>query len=251
MDLMIMKKLELMKGKGAIFNKNKIEEQIEKSLKRKVWMKSGAHLVIEHTEAMVVVDVNSGRFIGKKSHEENSLAINLEAVKEIAKQLRIRDIGGLIVIDFIDLSAAKNRKKIYDSLKSLLKKDRAKVSISEFSEFGLLQMTRQRVGLSLLHTLTNKCRACNGLGRIPSPDNTLTTIENWINRFRLKNKDRRLIIYVHKEIEEHVYNNKKSDLNKLMFKKLMWIEIKTDQTLNINEFKVFSKKRKKEVTDEV
>ena len=103
------KKIELLKGKGAIFNKNKIEEQIEKTLKRKVWMKSGAHLVIEHTEAMVVIDVNSGRFIGKKDHETNSLKINLEAAREVARQLRLRDIGGLIVIDFIDLNDSANR----------------------------------------------------------------------------------------------------------------------------------------------
>ena len=140
---------------------------------------------------------------------------------------------------------------MYDTLKKELKIDGSKASLSEFSDFGLLEMTRQRVGLSILHTLTNKCKTCKGLGRVSSPDNTLTMIENWINRFRLKNKDRRLIIYVHKDIEEHIYDNKKSDLNKLMLRKLMWIEIKTDQSLNINEFKVFSKKRKKEVTDEV
>jgi len=245
-------KIVLHKSKVPIFDQYyNLDEQIRKILKPKVWLKSGAHLIIEHTEAMVVIDVNSGRFIGKKEHEENSLKINIEAAKEIIRQLRLRDIGGLIVIDFIDLAEEKNRKKVYDTLKKGVKADGSKASLSEFSDFGLLQMTRQRVGLSILHTLTNKCRACNGLGRISSPDNILTTIENWINRFRLKNKDRRLIIYVHKEIEEHVYNNKKSDLNKLMFKKLMWIEVKTDQTLNINEFKVFSKKRKKEVTDEV
>ena len=195
--------------------------------------------------------VNRGRFIGKKEHEDNSLKINIEAAKEIVRQLRLRDIGGLIVIDFIDLAEQKNRKKVYDTLKRELKIDGSKASLSEFSDFGLLQMTRQRVGLSILHTLTDKCKACNGLGRISSADNTLTTIENWINKFRLKNKDRRLIIYTHKKIEEHVYANKKSDLNKLMFKKFMWIEIKTDPSLNINEFKVFSKKRKKEVTDEI
>ena len=245
-------KIVLHKSKVPIFDQYyNLDEQIRKILKPKVWLKSGAHLIIEHTEAMVVIDVNSGRFIGKKEHEENSLKINIEAAKEIVRQLRLRDIGGLIVIDFIDLMEEKNRKKVYDILKKELKIDGSKASLSEFSDFGLLQMTRQRVGLSILHTLTNKCKTCNGLGRIASPDNTLTTIENWINRFRLKNKDRRLIIYVHKEIEEHVYNNKKRSLNKLMLKKLMWIEIKTDQTLNINEFKVFSKKRKKEVTDEI
>ena len=110
---------------------------------------------------MVVIDVNSGRFIGKKEHEQNSLKINIEAGKEIVRQLRLRDIGGLIVIDFIDLEEEKNRKKVYDTLKREIKKDGSKASLSEFSNFGLLQMTRQRVGLSILHTLTKRCKICN------------------------------------------------------------------------------------------
>ena len=105
------KNIELYKSKIPIFDNHNIEEQISKSLKNKSWLKSGSYLIIDHTEAMVVVDVNSGRFIGKGSHEENSLKINLEAAQEIARQLRIRDIGGLVVIDFIDLMKISNRKK--------------------------------------------------------------------------------------------------------------------------------------------
>ena len=251
-DPEVTSKIVLHKSKIPIFDEYyKIEEQIEKALKSKVWLKSGAHLIIEHTEAMVVIDVNSGRFIGKKNHEENSLKINLEASTEIVKQLKLRDIGGLIVIDYIDLEKNANRKKVYESLKRSMKIDGSKASLSEFSNFGLLQMTRQRVGLSLLHTLTNKCNVCYGLGRVSSLDAVLTNIENWINRFRNKNKDRRLIIYVNKKVEEYILNSKKKSLNKLMLKKLMWIEIKTDETLHINNFRVFSKKRKKDVTNEV
>ena len=104
---------------------------------------------------MTVIDVNSGRFIGKKSHEENSLKVNIEASIEIVNQLRIRDIGGLIVIDFIDLADTKNRKKVYTELKKYLWKDHAKSSVSEFSDFGLLQMTRQRIGLNIQHSQTD------------------------------------------------------------------------------------------------
>ena len=242
----------LHKSKVPIFDEYyNIEEQIQKTLKAKVWLKSGGHLIIEHTEAMVVIDVNSGRFIGKKNHEENSLKINLEAAIEIVKQLKLRDIGGLIVIDFIDLEKDVNRKKVYDALKRAIKIDGSKASLSEFSNFGLLQMTRQRVGLSLLYTLTNKCDVCYGTGRISSLDAVLTNIENWINRFRSKNRDRRLIIYVNKKIKEYIFNSKKKDLNKLMFRKLMWIEVKEDESLHVNDFKIFSKKRKKDVTNEV
>ena len=207
-------KIILHKSKKPIFDHYYgIEEQIKKILKPKVWMKSGAHLIIEFTEAMAVIDVNSGRFIGKKNHEENSLRINLEAAREIVRQLKLRDIGGLIVIDFIDLDKDENRKKVYDELKKAIKADGSKASLSEFSNFGLLQMTRQRVGLSLLHTLTNNCPMCHGIGRIHSIDSILTNIENWINRFRNKNSDRRLIIYVNKNVAEFINTNKTTILN--------------------------------------
>ena len=251
-DNSFLPKIVLHKSKEPIFDKYYgIEDQLKKILKPKIWLKSGAHLIIEQTEAMAVIDVNSGRFIGKKNHEENSLKINLEAAREIVRQLKLRDIGGLIVIDFIDLEKEQNRKKVADELKKSIKVDGSRASISDFSNFGLLQMTRQRVGLSLLHSLTTSCQLCHGIGRTPSLDAILTNIENWINRFRNKNRDRRLIIYVNKLVEEFISTSKKKSLNKLMFRKLMWIEIKIDPTLNIHEFKVYSKKRKKDVTDQV
>ena len=251
-DKTYISKIKLHKSKKPIFDYYySIEEQIKKILRPKIWLKSGAHLIIEQTEAMAVIDVNSGRFIGKKNHEENSLKINLEATREIVRQLKLRDIGGLIVIDFIDLEMEKNRKRVYDELRKTIKADGSKASLSEFSNFGLLQMTRQRVGLSLLHTLTNSCPLCHGVGRISSFDSILTDVENWINRFRNKNRDRRLIIYVNKKIEEFIVSSKKKSLNKLMFRKLLWIEIKVDPSLNVHEFRVYSKKRKKDVTEEV
>ena len=238
-------------SKIPIFDKYNIEEQISKSLKNKVWLKSGSYLIIDHTEAMVVVDVNSGRFIGKGSHEENSLKINLEAADEITRQLRIRDIGGLVVIDFIDLLNIKNRKKVYDVLKRNLKNDRAKVSVSEFSEFGLVQMTRQRIGLSLLFTLTDRCDKCKGLGRIDSKDSVLTKIENWLKRFKNKFSDKRLIIYVNETMNEYILNSKKKVVNKLILKNWIWIDLKVDEKLTNSEYRIFSRKRKKDVTNEV
>lgn len=245
------KNIQFYNKRIPIFDNHNIENQISKSLKNKVWLKSGAYLIIDHTEAMVVIDVNSGRFVGKKSHEENSLAINLESAKEIVKQLRIRDIGGLVVIDFIDLANTKNRKKVYDEIKRNLIKDRAKVSISEFSEYGLLQMTRQRIGLSLLYSLTHECKNCKGLGRVESYDFSMTKIENWIKRFKAKHNDKRLITYVNDGMYNYINNNKKKIINTLIFKNWIWIELKIDNSLNSNDFRVFSKKRKKDVTNEV
>ncbi len=245
------KKIEYTRSKNPIFYNNNIEEQIEKSLKRKVWMKSGAHLVIEHTEAMVVIDVNSGRYIGKKDHESNSLKINLESAREVARQLRLRDIGGLVVIDFIDLQDLENRKKVYNELRSNLMKDKAKVSLAEFSDFGLLEMTRQRIGLSLLHTVSVECPTCNGLGRIESFETTLTRLENWLKRFRQKAKDRRLRIMLNPEMSDYIYSTKPKAISGFMWDNWVLIEIKKDPQLQPNQFSVYSKKRRKDVTSEV
>ena len=212
-------------------------------------MKSGGHLIIEHTEAMVVIDVNSGRFIGKKDHEQNSLKINLEAAREIARQLRLRDIGGLIVIDFIDLQETDNRKKVNKELYLALNKDRAKVSLSEFSNFGLLEMTRQRIRLSLLHAVNEECPTCNGLGWIASKDTVITQLENWLKRFRIKNNDRRLIIEMHPDVVEYIKKTRKKLINGFMWDNKMLIDIKNDNTINPEKFKVYSKKRKLDFTD--
>ena len=243
--------LFLHKKKTYIFNNHGIEEQINKSLKKKVWLKSGAHLVIEHTEAMVVIDVNSGRYIGKKDHEQNSLKINIEAAIEVARQLQLRDIGGLIVIDFIDLQESKNRKKVFEEFKKALKTDRAKVSITEFSAFGLLEMTRQRIRNNLLHTVTVDCNTCNSLGRVFSNDTLLTNIENWIKKFKEKNKDRRLTIHVHPDMAKFISDTKSQVIKGFMWDNWMLIDINSDDLIVEGKFKVFSKKRKAEVTNEV
>jgi ribonuclease G len=250
-DPELIKNLELKKGKGSIFDEYSIEEQFEKSLKRKVWMKSGAHLVIEHTEAMVVIDVNSGRFIGKKDHEQNSLKINLESAREVARQLRLRDIGGLIVIDFIDLQQPENRKKVFDELKRNLKNDRARVSLTEFSSFGLLEMTRQRIRLNLLHTVSDVCTTCDGLGRTDTPDTVLTRLENWLKRFRNKANDRRLIIKLNSTMIDYINKTKAKALRGFMWDNWMLLDIQEDAMLSSSKFRIYSKKRKTDVTDEV
>jgi len=214
-------------------------------------MKSGAHLVIEHTEAMLVIDVNSGRFIGKKDQEQNSLKINLESAREVARQLKLRDIGGLIVIDFIDLQKQENQKKVFDELRIALKGDRAKVSLTEFSTFGLLEMTRQRIRLNLLHTVSNDCPTCSGLGRIATPDTVLTRLENWLKRFRNNANDRRLSVMLNKEMLDYINETKSKAVKGFMLDNWILIDLQEDQTLSPAEFRIFSKKRKIDVTDEV
>ncbi len=243
--------VEFYRGKAPIFTNHDIASQIDKTLQRKVWLKCGGYIVLEHTEAMLVVDVNSGRFIGKADHEQNSLKINLEAAREVARQLRLRDNGGLIIIDFIDMQEEANKKKVYSELVKELKKDRARVAVSPISEFGLLEMTRERVRLSLLHSVSEECPTCKGLGRVPSKDAMITSIDSWLRRFRSHHKDRRLIITVHPSLAGYLHETKSQVVKSFMWQHWVWLEFKADDRLAPDVFRVYSKRRKTDVTDEV
>ncbi|HDR05639.1 MAG TPA: Rne/Rng family ribonuclease [Candidatus Marinimicrobia bacterium] len=234
---------------GSLFEQHKISEQIEQSLSRKVWLKSGGHVVIEHTEALVSIDVNTGKFIGRRDQEQNSLRINLEAAREIARQLRLRDIGGLIVIDFIDLQYSENKKTLVDTFRRELKKDRAKVVVSQLSEFGLLEMTRQRIRMSLLYTVSDECPVCHGLGRIPSKESIITKMDSWIRRFRAHSKDMRLLITVHPTLLEYIIEKRKPLFRSLMWRHLLKIDFEANDSLALEEFRVFSRRQKKDITE--
>ncbi|MBW1916547.1 MAG: Rne/Rng family ribonuclease [Deltaproteobacteria bacterium] len=160
--------VELYQGEEPLFEVYGIEHELQRALGKKVWLKSGGYIIIEPTEALVVIDVNTGRYVGKHNLEETILKTNLEAVKEIAYQLRLRNIGGLIVIDFIDMEKEANREKVYNALRDALKKDRAKTSVLRMSELGLIEMTRQRTRESLHHLLTEPCPYCDEQGFIRS-----------------------------------------------------------------------------------
>ena len=150
-------RIELFRGREPVFDHYGVEPEIEKSLERRVWLKGGGSLVIEHTEALVSIDVNSGRFARKNNLEENALRVNLEAAREICRQLRLRDLGGLVVIDFIDMQQEDNRRKLETEMKGELRKDRAQTDVAPLSRFGLLEMTRERVRPALIHTLHQPC----------------------------------------------------------------------------------------------
>jgi ribonuclease G len=159
----------LYEGPPSIFARHNVDQQLEAALKNKVMLPSGGSIVIEGTEAMTVVDVNTGRYIGKSSMEDTILKINLEAAQEIVRQLRLRNIGGLIVIDFIDMSLGQNRQKLFKYLEKTLKeKDKFQSVVLRVSEFGLVQMTRKRSGKTLLQQLTQSCACCHGTGRMIS-----------------------------------------------------------------------------------
>ena len=243
--------LEHYRKREPLFKKSGINNSMMKLLKKKAWLKSGAYLIIERTEAMVVVDVNSGKFVGKKGHEENSLKINLEAAKEICAQLRLRHLSGLILIDFIDMVKPENRKKVFLEMKKELRKDRAKVAVSEISEFGILEMTRERTGLSIIDSLTDCCEVCNGNGRIISKDTLLTRIDYWLRDYKKQNKDLRLKLFLHPELSDYLKKEKTRDYIRLMWKNFIYLKVVNDDTMNKNQFRFTKMSDSKDITNEI
>jgi len=156
--------IEMYDGNDPIFDGFGIEIEIDRALERKVWLKSGGYLIVDEMEALTAVDVNTGRFVGKKSLEDTITKTNMEAAQEVAEQLRIRSIGGMIVVDFIDMDRPHNREKVTRAFNEHLRRDRSKAAVTRISELGLIEMTRKRTRESLLHTLTEPCTACEGKG---------------------------------------------------------------------------------------
>jgi len=162
-------KIELYEGAEPIFDAFGIELDISRALGTKVWLKSGGYIIIDQTEAMTVIDVNTGKFVGKEELEDTIFRTNLEAVKEVAYQIRLRNLGGIIIVDFIDMERLENRERVFNAFVEAMKKDRAKNTISNISELGLIQMTRKRVRESLGRILCEPCPYCEGKGFVKSP----------------------------------------------------------------------------------
>lgn len=174
--------VELYEGQEPVFDAYNLEGDISRALKKKAWLRSGGYIVIEHTEALVAIDVNTGRYVGKHNLEETILKTNLEAVKEIAYQIRLRDIGGIIIIDFIDMEKRANQEKVFNELKEAFKKDRRKTNILPISEMGLIQMTRKRNKKPLSRMLCEPCFYCEGEGYLISKQSICYNIYREIKR---------------------------------------------------------------------
>jgi ribonuclease E len=157
-------RLELYSGKLPIFEEFRVAEQIRKSLDRRVWLPSGGHIVIDRTEAMTVIDVNTGKFVGKRTLEETVFRTNMEAVVEVARQLRLRDIGGIIVVDFIDMENLDNRDELIASFRAALERDRTRTQVFDISPLGLVQMTRKNVSAGIVEAFSDPCDKCEGRG---------------------------------------------------------------------------------------
>lgn len=240
-------KINFYKGKDPIFDHFGIEDEIEKITDERAWLKNGGYLIIHQTEALVAIDINSGKFIGKKDHESNSMRINMEACREIARQARLRDLGGIIVIDFIDVQEAENKRKVFMELRKEFAKDRAITKIEELSRFGLIEMTRQRVRPQVINSLYEKCTCCSGTGLVPNDTTTVSRIERWIQRYRASKGDRRITIRTTPSVYVHLGQGRNSRRLRLMWKYWMKISVVKDENLGVGEFKVFNYKNNKEI----
>ncbi|MEC9378754.1 MAG: ribonuclease E/G, partial [Candidatus Latescibacterota bacterium] len=218
---------------------------------REVWMRRGGSLVIDHAEAGTFIDVNSARNTGKRDQEESILHTNLEAAREVARQLRLRDIGGIIVIDFIDMHDERNRRKLVDAMIEEVKRDRAKISISpQISEFGLIEMTRQRVRPNLLHTHSEPCPTCEGRGRIMGADTTITKIERWLRRAYAHNSDRRFHLRVHPEVAAAIRGENGRRLKDMRKATKTRVDIVEDARMTLQDYRFISTRRELDVTAE-
>jgi ribonuclease G len=231
-------RVELYEEEEPIFDAHGIEIEISKALGKKVWLKSGGYIVIDHTEALTVIDVNTGRYVGKRDLEETILKTNLEAVKEIAYQLRLRNIGGIIIIDFIDMEKEKNRDKVFNSLREALAQDRARSHILRISELGLVQMSRERVREDLLRTLCEPCPYCEGRGYTKAPTTVCYEIFREIRKLGLSPKEKKMIIGVHPTVANLLYDEERQGVEELERQFHKKIVIKADSNLHLEQYDI-------------
>ena len=232
-------KIVLYSGAEPLFERHAIEEKIERALDRRVWLRSGGYIIIERTEALTAVDVNTGRFVGKRNQEETIVKTNLEAAQEVVRQLRLRNVGGIIIIDFIDMEKESDRKKVYDALKDALKKDKARTNILKISELGLVEMTRQRTRESLENQLLSPCPHCDGRGRIKSSVTVAYDLLRAIKKQQANLENgKNILVRLHPDVANFLYDEKNNSLENLEREINRRIIIKVSQELRHDQYEI-------------
>jgi ribonuclease G len=245
----LMDRVTLYEESTPLFDKFDIEAEIRDLFKRRVELPTGGYLIIEPTEALVSIDINTGRYTGKKDPEKTILRTNLEAAREIARQVRLRDLGGIIVIDFIDMETQSNRDKVLHELRSHLARDRARTRAFQVSELGLIEMTRQRVRPSLWDSMTAACTACNGTGRVFRPEVVVRRLERTLRRVAHEQKERRLTIRLHPEVALYLLEQEPHFLKEQGRATGIDLEIRDDPLAALDEFKLVAQPAGRDVTE--
>ena len=211
----LLDRVRLYEGTVPLFESLGIEKDIEKALRRRVWLRSGGYIVIDHTEALVSIDVNTGKYVGKRDFEQTVLKINLESVGEIVRQIRLRDLGGIIIIDFIDMEREEHREQVEKALKRALAEDKARTNVLQISELGLVEMTRKRVRGDLRSLLTMACPACAGTG-VTKTDATLAAeVFRTLQAKAAADPHRELVIRVHPDLAAYLETEARDALERL------------------------------------
>jgi ribonuclease G len=247
----LLSRLNLYSDHLPLFDRHEINDEIHLAFQKRVNLPSGGYIIIEPTEALVSIDVNTGKFTGKKKKdpEHTILKTNLDAAREIAKQLRLRDIGGIVVCDFIDMEAQKNRDRVAHELRSHLGRDRARTKAFEVSDLGLVEMTRQRVRPSLFQALTEGCSHCGGAGRVYSPATVVRRVERSLNRVGAEGKEKRILVRLHPEVALQILEQEGNFLPGIRQRTRMRVELLDDPLIRQDEFRLLAGPAETDVTD--
>lgn len=239
----VKQKVELYAGDIPIFDAYGISTELARALERKVWLKSGGYIVVDQAEALVAIDVNTGRYVGKKSLEDTILKTNLEAVKEVAYQLRLRNCGGIIIIDLIDMDKEENKYRVYRALEEELKKDRARPQILKISELGLIEMTRKRTRDTIVRALCDSCAHCEGKGYIKSKQTVAYEILRDIEREGIDSNVMKILIQASPDVIDALAIDERESLDQLekRYRKTVYLQAVTD--FHPEQFEVIGEKR--------
>ncbi len=247
-DPSLLARVHLYEEPVPLFDKYGIEEAIREAFQRKVDLPSGGHIIIEPTEALVSIDVNTGRNTGRRDPEKTILKTNMEAAREIARQLRLRDIGGIIVVDFIDMESRSDQDRVMQELRTYLNRDRARTKAFQISELGLVEMTRQRVRPSLYATLTEPCIHCGGAGRVFRPPTVVRRIERAIRRASVIAQEKQVTVRVHPQVALHILEEEPAFLRRLESSYSLELDLRDDPLMRQDEFRLLSGPAQVDVT---
>ena len=232
-----------------LFDKFDIENEIRDLFKARCDLPTGGYIIIQPTEALISIDVNTGRYTGKKDPEKTILKTNLEAAREIARQIRLRDIGGIIVCDFIDMESRQNRERVLQELRVHLGHDRARTRAFAVSELGLIEMTRQRVRPSLWHSMTTECPLCAGTGRVFTPEVVARRLERSLRRAGRERRERQIVVRLHPEVALYLFEEEPKLIHSIGKASGLELEIRDDPMMRIDEFRLMSRPAGRDVTD--
>jgi ribonuclease G len=248
-DPELINRVHLYNEPTPLFDKFDIESEIRDLFKARVELPTGGSLIIQPTEALISIDVNTGRYTGKKDPEKTILRTNLEAAREIARQIRLRDIGGIIVCDFIDMETRSNRDKVLQELRTHLGRDRARTKALAVSELGLVEMTRQRVRPSLWHSMTTDCPTCAGTGRVFTPEVVARRLERALKRAGHEHRERQLTVRLHPEVALYLLEEEPKLLQTLSKLTGLDLELRDDPMMRLDEFRLMSRPAGRDVTE--